>query len=300
MKYTALWLLAAASHACSEAIGLESLGLEPFHFQQAQRARQYHKISRRQDTDTASTCRLNYTTNIWMSCAGLLGEFNITVDYFEAMNPTIGINCTNFQPGATYCVSESLGTALPISSNGLCGSQQNWTNTCIGSIWGDCCGSGGYCGTGDDYCGQGNCQEGTCDGAPIPYSIDGLCGSQNDYVECPAKFGLCCSEFGFCGNGTDYCETGCQSGPCAATMTTTATSSAPTSTQAPGSVSADGTCGFTGGLVCTGSLFGDCCSAAGYCGDDEYYCLDILGCQTGYGSCNATGYLDSVSSSASK
>lgn len=87
------------------------------------------------------------------------------VDYFEAMNPSIGINCTNFQPGATYCVSESecdhgtekfasfskelntlstgLGSALPISSDGLCGAQQNWTNTCIGSTWGDCCGSGG-------------------------------------------------------------------------------------------------------------------------------------------------------------
>lgn len=37
----------------------------------------------------------------------MLGEFNLTVDYFEAMNPTLGISCTNFVPGANYCVSES-------------------------------------------------------------------------------------------------------------------------------------------------------------------------------------------------
>lgn len=35
-----------------------------------------------------------------------------------------------------------------------------------------------------------------CDGAPIPYSTDGLCGTQNGYTDCPAKFGLCCSEYG--------------------------------------------------------------------------------------------------------
>ena len=32
-----------------------------------------------------------------------------------------------------------------------------------------------------------------------------------------------------------------------------------------------------GGLVCTGSTFGSCCSAAGFYGSDQYQCLDILG-----------------------
>jgi hypothetical protein len=136
---------------------------------------------------------------------------------------------------------------------------------------------GQSCGTGEDYCGPGNCQEGTCDGAPIPYSTNGLCGSQNGYKECPAKFGLCCSEFGFCGNGTDYCGTGCQSGCNLTTVTTTTTSTSAAPTQTPGSVSADGSCGYVGGLICTGSKFGDCCSAAGYCGSTQYQCLDILG-----------------------
>lgn len=49
-------------------------------------------------------CRLNYTTDIWTSCASLIEQFNLTLDYFEYVNPSIGINCTNFVPGSTYCV----------------------------------------------------------------------------------------------------------------------------------------------------------------------------------------------------
>ncbi|KAI1120351.1 hypothetical protein F5Y10DRAFT_283364 [Nemania abortiva] len=232
-------------------------------------------------------------TDIWTSCAGVLSEFNITLDYFRTANPSIGPSCTGFQPGGTYCLSLTTGSPVPISTNGMCGAQQNWTSTCIGSQWGDCCGIGGYCGTGDDYCGPGNCQEGTCDGAPISYSTDGLCGSQNNWYECPPKFGSCCSEYGFCGNGSDYCGVGCQSGPCASATATTTTSTMPT--QTPGSISKDGTCGFSGKLVCRGSTFGDCCSAAGYCGSSEYACLDILGCQSAYGVCNVTGLMNSTS-----
>ncbi|KAI1079762.1 hypothetical protein F5B20DRAFT_542342 [Whalleya microplaca] len=288
-------LLGVASASLMEAIGLESLGLDMKRTHDAfRRIRKRQSVIHQRVLGNDTTCRLNSTTTIWGSCAALLGEFNITVDYFEAMNPTIGDNCTNFVPGSTYCVSDNLGTSLPISTSGTCGAQQNWTNTCMGSQWGDCCGSGGYCGTGDDYCGLGNCQEGTCDGAPIPYTTDGTCGSQNDYLECPPKFGLCCSQYGSCGNGTDYCGTGCQSGPCSATGTSTSTSAIPTSTQAPGSVSLDGTCGFAQQLVCNGSTFGDCCSASGYCGDNEYYCLDILGCQSAYGSCNITNFLNAT------
>ncbi|KAI6091580.1 hypothetical protein F4821DRAFT_226441 [Hypoxylon rubiginosum] len=251
------------------------------------------QLLRRQAANN-STCRFSVTTDIWTNCAGLLSEFNLTLDYFKEANPSIGANCTDFQPGATYCVSLTTGNAIPISSNGQCGSQQNWTSTCIGSQWGNCCGIGGYCGTGEDYCGPGNCQEGSCDGAPIPYSTNGLCGSQNYWPECPPKFGLCCSKDGYCGNGTDYCGTGCQSGPCSSS-TTTSSSIGPT--QTPGSISKDGTCGYSGGLVCRGSTFGDCCSAAGYCGSTQYACLDTLGCQPGFGTCNITGFVSSTSTS---
>ncbi|KAI1373410.1 hypothetical protein F4677DRAFT_429549 [Hypoxylon crocopeplum] len=269
---------------------LESLG---FGIVESQGLLQKHSQLLRRQTENNATCRFSVTTDIWIYCASFLSEFNLTLDYFMTANPSIGANCSNFQPGATYCVSLTNGTSVPISSNGLCGVQQNWTNTCIGSQWGDCCGVGGYCGTGEDYCGPGNCQEGTCDGAPIPYSTDGLCGSQNKWPECPSKFGLCCSKDGYCGNGTDYCGTGCQSGPCSSSTTTTTSATSTGPTQTPGSISKDRTCGYSGQLICKGSTFGDCCSAAGYCGSSQYECLDTLGCQSAFGTCNITGFLDS-------
>ena len=51
------------------------------------------------------------------------------------------------------------------------------------------------CGTGEDYCGIGNCQEGSCDGGQ-PYSTDGNCGVDFEYLPCPPKFGSCCSQYG--------------------------------------------------------------------------------------------------------
>lgn len=123
---------------------------------------------------------------------------------------------------------------------------------------------------------MGNCQEGGCFGGGA-YSTDGLCGRDHDHLPCPPKFGLCCSEFGFCGNGTDFCSGGCQSGPCLSSSTSTSSAPTQTPTQVPGSISKDGTCGYSGGLVCKGSAFGDCCSAAGYCGKTLYYCSDLLG-----------------------
>jgi hypothetical protein len=55
-----------------------------------------------------------------------------------------------------------------------------------------CCSKFGYCGTGDDFCGSGNCVD-TCD-----FKLG--CDKNN-----PCKIG-CCSKFGFCGLGPD-CKT---------------------------------------------------------------------------------------------
>lgn len=66
------------------------------------------QLLRRQAANN-STCRFSVTTDIWTNCAGLLSEFNLTLDYFKEANPSIGANCTDFQPGATYCVSLSKG-----------------------------------------------------------------------------------------------------------------------------------------------------------------------------------------------
>ncbi|KAF1841940.1 carbohydrate-binding module family 18 protein [Cucurbitaria berberidis CBS 394.84] len=48
-------------------------------------------------------------------------------------------------------------------------------------------------------------------------------------------------------------------------------------------VSPDGICGGMTGYTCTGSGFGDCCSAYGYCGMKPAYCN--AGCQSTFGVC---------------
>ena len=50
----------------------------------------------------------------------------------------------------------------------------------------------------------------------------------------------------------------------------------------PLAVSVDGICGS--GTTCSGSTWGQCCSAHGYCGDTDPYCGD--GCNPAFGNCN--------------
>jgi hypothetical protein len=109
-------------------------------------------------------------------------------------------------------------------------------------------------------------------------STDGSCGG-SDRLSCVgSSFGNCCSSSNFCGNSTAHCGAGCNPlfGIC----------EKPTST--------DGTCGGTKGHTCKGSLFGDCCSASGFCGTTDGYC--IAGCQNAYGDC---GSMDSSASPSS-
>lgn len=64
-----------------------------------------------------------------------------------------------------------------------------------------------------------------------------------------------------------------------------------TETPTPGSggnglpVSADGRCGPAVGQTCLGSAKGDCCNLYNECSSSLVYCLGVLGCQGGYGSC---------------
>ncbi|KAK4178456.1 hypothetical protein QBC36DRAFT_368153 [Triangularia setosa] len=62
--------------------------------------------------------------------------------------------------------------------------------------------------------------------------------------------------------------------------TRTTISVAPTRTGA----STDGTCG--NGITCTGTRWGTCCSAFGFCGVGEDYCLVGNGCQAAWGRCD--------------
>lgn len=47
-------------------------------------------------------------------------------------------------------------------SNGV----QHGLRRCAGK-WGDCCDLKGRCGSGEAFCGEGNCQMGECDGREI-------------------------------------------------------------------------------------------------------------------------------------
>ncbi|OUM57974.1 carbohydrate-binding module family 18 protein, partial [Piromyces sp. E2] len=66
---------------------------------------------------------------------------------------------------------------------------------------GNCCSKHGWCGTTEEFCGDG-CQSayGQCT------SYSGQCGK--GIGRCPPD--KCCNKNGWCGFGSDYCDTGCQ------------------------------------------------------------------------------------------
>lgn len=111
-----------------------------------------------------SSCALSILTNPWSTCLGLIQTYNLTIAEFAALNPSVGSDCGGFKPGTTYCadagecchsidgfsnnrLTVTGGSALPISMDGTCGAQANWTNTWFGSFFGPCCSSSGWCGS---------------------------------------------------------------------------------------------------------------------------------------------------------
>ena len=177
-------------------------------------------------------------------------------------------------------------------------------NTCTGSVFGNCCSQSGYCGSTSDYCGTG-CQPraGQCSPASSSsiasatpsarpsgtVSLDGSCGGTTGKICTGSVFGDCCSQNGYCGRTADYCGTGCQpsAGQCSSTSSSFISLPAiPTPSALPsGIISTDGSCGGTTGKICTGSVFGDCCSQNGYCGRTSDYCG--AGCQPSAGQCSS-------------
>ncbi|KAH7088454.1 hypothetical protein FB567DRAFT_579320 [Paraphoma chrysanthemicola] len=51
-------------------------------------------------------------------------------------------------------------------------------------------------------------------------------------------------------------------------------------------LSPDGTCGGTTGFKCEGSIYGNCCSKWGFCGNSPEHC--DAGCQSGFGFCSSS------------
>ncbi|KAM7195911.1 hypothetical protein V8F20_007276 [Naviculisporaceae sp. PSN 640] len=173
-------------------------------------------------------------------------------------------HCTaGCQPGFGAC--EGPGN---VSTDGRCGSNGK---TCAGSTFGNCCSSGGFCGTTSDHCGAG-CQAGfgTCSSGSGSISTDGKC-STNGKTCTGSTFGNCCSSDNFCGTTSQHCGAGCQArfGTCGSGS---------------GNISTDGKCG-SNGKTCIGSTFGTCCSASGFCGSTTQHCG--AGCQSGFGTCGS-------------
>ncbi|KAJ6019714.1 hypothetical protein N7522_001781 [Penicillium canescens] len=170
---------------------------------------------------------------------------------------TFGSCCSSAGKCTNDCGSAGNGT---VSTNGLCGPNNNYM-TCPGSEFGDCCSIYGYCGNGTTFCGAGNCYAGSCatdNGGP---SLNGECGPNfaGNKTCTGTQFGSCCSTSGYCGSTNDYCSPpNCYSGACLTS----------------GYTSTNGECGpnFSGNMTCPGSLFGDCCSVSGYCGNSTAYC----------------------------
>ncbi|KAI1810627.1 hypothetical protein GGS20DRAFT_579729 [Poronia punctata] len=121
-------------------------------------------------------CR--YTTNTadvdinYYTCTALATKYDISVETFFMLNPTVKPDCSNIQADTDYCVS---GFVEPVrASGGLCG-PPNKNATCLGTDF-QCCNANTFtCGNSTADCAPGTCYEGACPGDPI-FTTDGKCG----------------------------------------------------------------------------------------------------------------------------
>jgi len=168
----------------------------------------------------------------------------------------------------TVCLTIGLFSgawAQKVSTDATCGGTNK--NTCLGSTFGSCCSSFGWCGSTPAHCGTG-CQPGY-----------GNCAGNNPV------------------SSSSVSSSPVSSSPVSSNPVTSPTrsSSAPASTAT--KVTTDATCGGTAGYTCLGSTFGSCCSSFGWCGSTTAHCG--TGCQPGFGNCgsNNNGASSTVTSS---
>ncbi|KAK8123514.1 chitin deacetylase [Apiospora kogelbergensis] len=166
---------------------------------------------------------------------------------------------------------------LKVSPDGSCGGD----TTCLGSEFGNCCSSHGWCGSTADYCGEG-CQ---------PNFGSGCSQASEPPTESPTPTPTTSTSTK---QSTTSAST--SSRPDSSTTTSTSTS-VPTITTTPSSTtttspprptalkpSLDGSCGPGTGYTCEGSVFGVCCKRSdGRCGG--LLLCGLLDCQPGYGLC---------------
>jgi hypothetical protein len=163
-------------------------------------------------------CRLEYQTDVWTGCYDVVAQFSLSLERFLEANPQLTEECGGFVPGETYCIHRcewcSVGSSVqfPRTQLNLLNSQRETSSSQLHHRWHlrpsdklqpdlrwkrlwRLLWKRRIVGSSVDYCGVGNCQEGSCDGGG-PYSTDGRCGRDFSYLPCPPKFGLCCSQHG--------------------------------------------------------------------------------------------------------
>ncbi|KAK1959916.1 hypothetical protein LY78DRAFT_619323, partial [Colletotrichum sublineola] len=193
----------------------------------------------------------------YYTCTQLAEKYEISVEEFFLINPTLEPDCSNIEPRTEYCVD---GFIEPVRAyDGVCGPASN-NATCFGTDK-QCCNSETWtCGNTEADCAPGTCWEGACHGDSV-YSTDGTCGfdhARHGYRFCAGKWGDCCNFDGVCGTGEDFCGIkNCQSGNCTRPVATPAPFPDWLSGNTP-----DGTCGGAMGYTCN-VAFGYCCNKDG-------------------------------------
>lgn len=83
-------------------------------------------------------CHLLVPTDVWTTCSDILSTYHISLPELVQSNAGLSQDCGGFSPGKPYCVALAVEHPLMISNDSRCGVQKNWTNTCVGSTYGDC------------------------------------------------------------------------------------------------------------------------------------------------------------------
>ncbi|KAJ9158217.1 hypothetical protein NKR19_g3540 [Coniochaeta hoffmannii] len=73
--------------------------------------------------------------------------------------------------------------------------------------------------------------------------------------------------------------------PAPTSSSSTRPAAAPTGSLVPSPDGSEGVCGGSTGYTCLGSVYGDCCSENGYCGNTTEYCDAATGCNAVFGRC---------------
>ncbi|KAH7306161.1 hypothetical protein BKA65DRAFT_578340 [Rhexocercosporidium sp. MPI-PUGE-AT-0058] len=199
----------------------------------------------------------------YYSCMKMAIFYEITIEKFFSLNPTLKKDCSNIQPSSGYCVK---GFIEPVrATDGLCG-PKNSNATCLGQLVGQCYNAAtwkSYKKFNKADCAPGNCYEGACVGDKV-FSTDGTCGTQHGLRSCIGKWGDCCHNNGTCGTGPSFCgKDVCQMGNCTTPIVLTPPTLKGNTT--------DGTCGGTKAYTCS-TAYGLYCNKNGQCGGLDSDC----------------------------